>query len=363
MSERKLATIRKIAEIKPIEGADRIVAYRVDGWWVVDSVGKFNQDELVVYMEPDSWVPTAIAPFLTKPGHFPKTFEGVEGERLKTIRLKGQLSQGLLLKTDSFSGNRAIVSNAEGVGMCFEVDDPDCILTEHLGILKYEKPLPAQLAGMARGNFPSFIPKTDQERIQNCTRSFEKWKTEEILWEISEKLDGSSMTVYCKIDIEDGLVLTTSSGVCSRNLDLKFDENNSFWQAEQKYDLIKKIMSTGRNLAIQGELIGEGIQGNNYKLTGREFYCFDIYDIDKREYLLPMERIVLCKQLGIQHVPIVDLNSKIAPDETIADLLKLAEGKSEVGAKPEREGWVFKSMTEHDVSFKAISNRWLEKYE
>jgi RNA ligase (TIGR02306 family) len=363
MSERKLATIRKIAEIKAIPEANKICAYRVDGWWVVDSVGKFNQGELVVYMEPDSWVPTAIAPFLTKPGHFPKTFEGVEGERLKTIRLKGQLSQGLLLKVDSFSGNRAIVSNGEGIGMCFEIDDPNCILTEHLGILKYEKPLPAQLAGMAKGNFPSFIPKTDQERIQNCTRSFEKWKAEEPLWEVTEKLDGSSMTVYCKIDIEDGTVLTTSSGVCSRNLDLKFDENNSFWQAEQKYDLIKKIMSTGRNLAIQGELIGEGIQGNSYKLTGREFYCFDIYDIDKREYLLPMERIVLCKQLNIQHVPVLFMYILGMSDDTIASILEGAEGKSEIGAKPEREGLVFKSTKTHDVSFKAISNRWLLKNE
>ncbi len=355
MSERKLATIRKIAEIKAIPGADKICAYRVDGWWVVDSVGKFNQDELVVYMEPDSWVPTSVAPFLTKPGHFPKTFEGVEGERLKTIRLKGQLSQGLLRPVQILSEQ---TRSGDWINFYNEGDD----VTEVLGILKYEKPLPAQLAGMAKGNFPLFIPKTDQERIQNCTRAFEKWKIDGVEFEISEKLDGSSMTVYVnhnELD-EEG---APKHGVCSRNLDLKFDENNSFWQAEQKYELISKIKDTGRNLAIQGELIGEGIQGNSYKLTGREFYCFDIVDIDKREYLLPMDRISLCEQLGIQHVPIVDLNSKIAPDETIADLLKLAEGKSEIGAKPEREGWVFKSMIEHDVSFKAVSNRWLEKYE
>ncbi len=351
MSERKLATIRKIAEIKPIEGADRIVAYRVDGWWVVDSIGKYNVDDLVTYLEVDSFVPTTIAPFLTKPGHFPKTFEGIEGERLKTIRLKGQLSQGLLLPISEDTRKGAGILLDEGLDV-----------TDHLGILKYEKPLPAQLAGMAKGNFPSFIPKTDQERIQNCTRAFEKWKTDSTEWEISEKCDGSSMTVYInhnELD-EEG---APKHGVCSRNLDLKFDENNSFWQAEQKYNLINKIKDTGRSLAIQGELVGEGIQGNSYKLTGREFYCFDIYDIDKREYLLPMERIGLCEQLKIQHVPIVDLNAKIALHETVADLLKEAEGKSDIGAKPEREGWVFKSMTEPDVSFKVVSNRWLMKYE
>lgn len=350
MSERKLATIRKIAEIKSIEGADRIVAYRVDGWWVVDSVGKYNVDDLVVYLEVDSFVPTSIAPFLTKPGQFPKTFEGIEGERLKTIRLKGQLSQGLLLPISEDTRKGAGILLEEGLDV-----------TDHLGILKYEKPLPAQLAGMTKGNFPSFIPKTDQERIQNCTRAFEKWKTEGTQWEISEKCDGSSMTVYINHnEVDEG---APKHGVCSRNLDLKFDENNSFWQAEQKYDLINKIKDTGRSLAIQGELIGEGIQGNSYKLTGREFYCFDIYDIDKREYLLPMERISLCEQLKIQHVPIVDISSEIKPDETISDLLKQVEGKSEIGIKPEREGWVFKSMTEPDVSFKAISNKWLLKNE
>lgn len=353
MSERKLATIRKIAEIKPIEGADRIVAYRVDGWWVVDSVGKYNVGDLVTYLEVDSFVPTSIAPFLTKPGHFPKNFEGVEGERLKTIRLKGQLSQGLLLPIDIVSATAETPKELINEG-----DD----VTELLGILKYEKPLPAQLAGMAKGNFPSFIPKTDQERIQNCTRSFEKWKTEEPLWEVTEKLDGSSMTVYVNHNEfdEDG---APKHGVCSRNLDLKFDENNSFWQAEQKYELISKIKDTGRSLAIQGELIGEGIQGNSYKLTGRKFYCFDIYDIDKREYLLPMERIVLCKQLGIQHVPVLFMYVLGMSDDTIASILEGAEGKSEVGAKPEREGLVFKSTKTHDVSFKAVSNRWLEKYE
>ncbi len=235
MSERKLATIRKIAEIKPIEGADRIVAYRVDGWWVVDSVGKYNVDDLVIYLEVDSWVPTTIAPFLTKPGHFPKTFEGVEGERLKTIRLKGQLSQGLLLPLSviDFSG---FVEQFDQLPT--EGDD----VTEVLGILKYEKPLPAQLAGMARGNFPSFIPKTDQERIQNCTRSFEKWKTDSVKFEVSEKLDGSSMTVYATYYEAHGFPDEAwETGVCSRNLNLRYDPNNSFWEAEIKYDLVKRF--------------------------------------------------------------------------------------------------------------------------
>jgi RNA ligase (TIGR02306 family) len=359
MSERKLATIRRIAEVKEIPGADAIEAVRVDGWWVVAKKGEYKVDDLAVYCEIDSFIPTEVAPFLTKDGHEPKEFGGVKGERLRTVRLRKQLSQGLLLKPDCFFDNRAVVTNGQGIGMGFEIDDPDCILTKHLGILKYEKPLPAQLAGMAKGNFPSFIPKTDQERIQNCTRKFEEWK-QGTTWEVTEKLDGSSMTVYSKVDIEDGTVLSAQAGVCSRNLDLKFDENNSFWQAEQKYDLIKKIMSTGRNLAIQGELVGEGIQGNNYKLIGRQFFCFDIWDIDKQEYLLPAERFQLCKDLDIPHVPVIG-SGCITLGTTIESLLKEAEGKSVVGAKPEREGLVWKSVDQPDVSFKVISNKWLEK--
>ena len=95
--ERQLATIRKIEEIKPIEGADAIEAVRVDGWWVVAKKGEYQVGELSVYCETDSWIPTEVAPFLTKPGHEPKEFEGVKGERLRTIKLRGQLSQGLPL--------------------------------------------------------------------------------------------------------------------------------------------------------------------------------------------------------------------------------------------------------------------------
>jgi RNA ligase (TIGR02306 family) len=355
-SERELATIRRIAEVRPIEGADAIEAVRVDGWWVVAKKGEYTVDSLAVYLEIDSWVPTALAPFLTKPGHEPKEFEGVKGERLRTIKLRGQVSQGLLLPIANFS------HEIEINGWCYVFNDvmweEGEDVTAHLGILKYEKPLAACLAGMAKGNFPAFIPKTDQPRIQNCGRQFEDWK-QGTVWEVTEKLDGSSMTVYFRQhECPDGEM----SGVCSRNLDLKFDEANSFWEAAVKYDLINKIMSTGRSLAIQGELIGEGIQGNSYKLIGRQLFCFDIWDIDNQKYLLPAERFQLCKDLDIPHVPVLGLGG-IAEviGTTQAMILKQAEGKSAIGVGPEREGIVWKSTDKHDVSFKAISDKWLLK--
>jgi len=350
MSERQLATIRKIAEVVSIPNADKICAYRTDGWLIVDSVGKYNVGDLVVMCEIDSWVPSTIAPFLTKAGHEPKEFEGVKGERLRTIKLRGFTSQGLLLPLDV-----VVVLTETPKELMNEGDD----VTEALGILKYEKPLPAALAGMAKGNFPSFIPKTDQPRIQNCTRQFEEILKDS--WSITEELDGSSMTVYVnhnELD-EEG---APKHGVCSRNLDLKRDEANSFWEAALKYNLLDKIKDTGRSLAIQGELVGEGIQGNSYKLTGRQFFCFDIWDIDNQKYLLPEERQKLCEELNIQHVPVMTNGFQLLWNDTATqNILFASEGKSEIGCKPEREGLVFKSMDKHDVSFKAISNKWLLK--
>lgn len=339
---RKLASIKQIAEVKSIPDADKICAYRVDGWWVVDTVGKYRVGDLAVYCEVDSWIPNSLAPFLSK-GQEPREYEGVKGERLRTVRLRGQLSQGLLLPYST------LMSTYEG-----EATSTDWFcnqdVTEELGILKYEAPVPAQLAGEVRGNFPGVIPKTDQERIQNLVNDLETWKSDNLLWEVTEKLDGSSMTVY---------VFDEDEGVCSRNLNLKETDTNSLWKLARKYDMIGKIRATGRNLALQGEIIGEGIQGNPYKLKGQDFYLFDIYDIDQGKYLTPHERHDLVETMGIKHVPWISFTQAML-DDTVETLLHEAEGKSKLCATTEREGLVFKC---HDAkhSFKAISNKFLLK--
>ena len=168
---RKLATIRKINDIAAIEGADRIVAYQVDGWWVVDQKDKYNIGDEVVYFEIDSWVPHKLAPFLSK-GAMPKTFNGVEGNRLRTIRLKGQLSQGLIISIQQcleFLGVNEFPAPSEPQPEGEYVD-----LTDVLGVLKWEAPVHASLGGLVRGNFPSWGRKTDQERIQNPEKRFSK---------------------------------------------------------------------------------------------------------------------------------------------------------------------------------------------
>jgi RNA ligase (TIGR02306 family) len=354
MSDRKLATIRKIAEVKSIEGADKICAYRVDGWWVVDSVGKYQVDDLVVYAEPDSWVPTELAPFLSK-GKEPREYEGVKGERLRTVKLRGQISQGLLLPVTQFDETRCMLPQVQvelgdfttGSKMVYIGDD----VTDVLGIIKWERPMNAQLAGMARGNFPALVPKTDQERIQNLTRSFEQYQQD--IWSITEKLDGSSCTFY--LDDEDVF------HVCSRNLDLKEDEANSFWKVARKFN-IEDIMRRNfmKGMAIQGEMIGEGIQGNQYKVQ-LDFYVYDMYNVHTGQYILPMQLKAACEKLGLKHVPILSEIAEIS-SATIQSLLQYAEGKSLLNGS-NREGVVFKSNTVHDRSFKAISNSWLLKNE
>lgn len=334
---RKLATIRRIDELNPIEGADKIEVATVGGWKVVCQKGLYTVGDVAVYCEIDSFIPTTIAPFLTRDGHYPKTYEGVEGERLRTIKLRGQISQGLLLPFDVL--RNAVVS--------LGVDDD---VSELLGIIKWDPPMPAQLTGVAKGNFPSQIPKTDQERCQNLKKEIRNSIGES--FQVTEKLDGSSMTVY----LIDGVF-----GVCSRNLDLKESEGNTFWKVARELDLETKMRNLPDNFAIQGELIGEGIQKNPYNIKGHEFRVYDMYDILVGAYLPPRQVFNTCEKFGLQHCPVIDDNIILFDTDTIEHLLELAEDKSALNSKVEREGLVFKSNI-GGFSFKAISNKFLLKH-
>ena len=341
---RKLASIRKIDELNPIEGADKIEVATVGGWKVVCQKGLYEVGDLAVYFEIDSWIPSTVAPFLTKAGHFPKVFEGVEGERLKTIRLRGQLSQGLLMPLDEACKN--IESEL------FEGLD----VTYPLGILKWEKAIPAQLAGMAKGNFPSLIPKTDQERIQNLKKEIQAAHASNMMFEVTEKLEGSSMTVYRMANRDTGEM---EFGVCSRNLNLKETEGNTFWDVARSEDIEARMMAVDPywDFAIQGELIGPGIQGNIYGLTKPMFYVYDVYDILAGKYLDPNARRALIEHMELCHVPVLATDKDLGTGE-IDYILEWADGPSVLGTNPNREGIVFKQM-DGGMTFKAISNTYL----
>jgi RNA ligase (TIGR02306 family) len=340
---RKLASIRKIDSLDPIEGADKIEVATVGGWKVVAQKGLYNVGDLAVYFEIDSWIPSKIAPFLTKDGHYPKVFEGVQGERLKTIKLRGQLSQGLLMPLEYTEDGGFYVRRFDGdIQNVSEAQD----VTDALGILKWEKPMNAQLAGVCKGNFPSLIPKTDQERVQNLKKEISN--AVGTTFEVTEKLEGSSMTVYRMV--VDGEM---EFGVCSRNLNLKESEGNAFWTQARKDDIEAKMKKVDEfwSFAIQGELIGPGIQDNIYKLSETKFYVFDVYDIQAGEYLPPDARRELIDRMGLNHVPVITTEFRL--EHSVEQLIAMADYTSEL-ANTLREGIVFKE-TRGGFTFKALS--------
>ena len=341
---RKLVTVRKVREIIPIENADNIELAKIDGWQCVVKKGEFKVGDLGVYFEIDSFLPIEEKyEFLRKPC-YKKMADSSEGYRLKTIKLRGTLSQGLLLPLNIFDLDFEIVEGMD--------------LTEKLNVRLYEPPIPAQLQGKIKGMFPSFIRKTDQERIQNLSDYFEKYK--DVKFECSEKLDGSSMTVYYK---------DRNFGIGSRNLELLEEENNTLWKIVRILDLERLMKEYSKNIALQGEIVGEGIQGNPYKLIGQKFYLFDIFDIDTGRHLTPEKRMEIYEwfkhRSNIEHVPIIAIRT-IFQDFQTMDLLLGFVGSdvSRLNSKTLREGLVFKSCDYVDndiVSFKVVNSEYLLK--
>lgn len=347
---RKLATIQKIADIQPIEGADAIEKVKVNEWWCVSKKGEFKIDDLCVYFEIDSLLPASneVFSFLGK-GTKTKsmTIDGIvhTGYRLKTIRLRGQISQGLALHVDVFRHQGYFKSVTK------EINDD---VSEELGVVKYEAPIPAQLAGKIKGQFPGFLCKTDEERIQNLPEVIEKHRGLGTKFYISEKLDGSSATFYKK----DGVF-----GVCSRNLDLLETEGNTLWAMARKYDLENKM---DNNTALQGEIVGEGIQKNPLKIQGHDLFVFNLYNIATGGFVNFGDFKRMCEFLGVKTVPIVSQDSAI--EGTVEEMLLNADGPSLLNENSTREGLVYRPLMElreqiggqdSRFSFKVISNKYL----
>lgn len=346
MSERKMATIRRIDAINPIENADAIEVATVGGWKVVCQKGLYKAGDLVVYCEIDSWIPTEVAPFLSK-GQEPHEYNGVKGERLRTVRLRGVTSQGLLLPVEVILEYQKHIPIHSPFIENFDV-------SEILGIQKYEPPIPACLAGEVKGAFPSWGRKTDQERCQNLESEIQEAYDNDVKFEVTIKLDGSSCSCGTSVDGE--------YVVCSRNLSLHTDqEGNTFVDVCNKKEMDHKT-ANHKGLLFSGELIGPGIQKNREGLKEHDVFVFDIYDSVNGKYLSSNERINLCKQLTLSHVPVLynGVTLRELNLHNVSDILKFAEGSSLHNKN--REGLVFKSI-DGSFSFKSISNKFLVKNE
>jgi RNA ligase (TIGR02306 family) len=342
---RKLASIQLIEALRPIEGADAIEVAEVLGWDVVVKKGEFRPGDLCVYFEIDSFLPVREEfEFLRSSSHRSHPELG-EGFRLRTVKLRGQISQGLALPTTVFE--RDGLAGYKDVGKD---------VTEDLCVRKYEVPITGKaLAGNAKGNFPDFIRKTDQERIQNLRGKIASFAAE--TFEVTLKLDGSSMTVYHK----DGEV-----GVCSRNIDLKDEDGSKFWEVAKRSGLVGALKSLNWDIAVQGELMGPGVQGNRENFPTHRMFVFDIWNIDLQRYLTPEERYKALETLEgagavLESVPIEGIVA-FPPEECawgVPDFLQIAERPSL--NHPIAEGVVFKSHRPNGPTFKAISNRFLLK--
>jgi RNA ligase (TIGR02306 family) len=329
---RKLASIQKIKQLSPIPEAEAIEKALVLGWELVVKKGEFQVGDWCVYCEIDSLLPDKPEFEFLKP----------RGMRIRTIRLRGQVSQGICFPLSILPSHTPI---EEGLDV-----------TDLLGFTKYEPPIPASLAGQVKGAFPGFIPKTDETRVQVLQELLDKYAGETFYW--TEKLDGSSVTYYLR---------NGEFGVCSRNLELLETPENTLWRVARELKIEEKLQSLGGNFALQGELIGEGVQGNKYNLKGQTAYFFNLFDIDKYRFLNFEEFQNQIQQLDLQSVPILKTDFKLIND--IPALVEMSKLKSTLNAKVWQEGIVMRPLLEKQdaefgrVSLKVINPEFLLKYE
>jgi len=337
---RKLASVQSIKHVRPIEGADNIECVGVLGWECVAKRGEFRPGDPCVFFEIDSLLPEEGRYEFLRGSSYRSDLKAF---RLRTVRLRKQTSQGLALPLNLFP---------EASGLPVGSD-----LTEALKVDKYEPPIPAQIAGDARP-FSWPINKTDEIRVQQDDEcGFIDALTGKPYY-ISLKLDGTSCSFI--VDPRDG-----EYHVCGRNYSYKRSPGHSFWAVSDRYGVEDRIRSLGGRIALQGEVVGPGVQSNKMGLGGVDFYAFNVVDIPSRRRLPVDEALDVASRIGIPFVPILERGDSFG--HSAADLLEMAKGKYRdhfPGAKAnqEREGIVVRSVC-GSVSFKAISNDFLLKDE
>jgi len=343
------ATIQRIKSLEPIPNADAIELATLEGmlWTFVVKKGDFQAGDRCVYFQIDSLLPKK------EWSEFMEDF----GYRVKSRRFRGALSQGLALPL-------SIVYQETGVELDPDwLSDPDWLpdflvgrdVTELLSVKHFEKPIPFDRKDQMEEVNPGYFPKTDEDMIQSLP----------VLWEeeikdgqevyITTKYDGTSMTVSLK----DG-----KFSVCGRQWAFIERVGNPYWDLVSSYGLREVLASEGKNLAIQGELCGPGIQKNKMGLEAKDVFVFDIYDIDKDEYFNYYQLTDFCSRHRLKMVPI----EFVGPKDPSWDLLEMAKGNYKSGRR--KEGIVvrpteyqFSRTIGRRLSFKVLNNKFLLKDE
>lgn len=371
---RKLVTIRKVKALEPIPNADRIEKAIIDGWKCVVGKGQYQVGDYGVYFEIDSFLPASDERFAFLAKNGTKTIGDFEGIRIRTQTFRGELSQGLLLPVNQFpeverhlGSLQMTLADATGNGVTGAVVD----LTNVIGVIKYERPEP-QMPDAA-GDFPYFIKVTDEERIQNLydTISVEK---RDVLYYPTLKLDGTSCTIATVTEKyqgfyngkEDAVRSFEFNGetihimVCSRNLQIKTGCESHYRAALERMGMFEKIEALHRYfqrpIAVQGEVIGYGIQGNPERLPNQEFHAFNMFDIDDNEYMpYSVVKDVFTEFEVVQVPQVAEPFKPFQRFDSIEELLAFSDGPSLKALV--REGIVYKS--DYHGSFKVINDRWL----
>lgn len=349
MSDRNLVTKRLISAIDPIVGAENIVRATIDGWYVVVRKDEFNVGDTCIYFEVDSFIPATDVrfSFLEKTK---RVWRGKEGYRLKTIKLRGQISQGLAIPFTKLTPDELALFEA---GLAS--------LDQILSVDKWEEEEGAVLGGNALSTFPPFLRKTDQERIQNV---FGRLVAESVSYEVTTKMDGSSFTAYRHGD---------HLGACSRNqeIDLRDPANsgNVFFRAATSSGILDFLWDSEEDLCVQAELCGPGIQKNRAGLDKLRLFIFDISKVPFDGYLGYEDRQAKVNKIleynrgaavPIFQAEVVDPAFVIHADTTAQDILAYAAtAKNPNGSVA--EGYVFKAV-DGSHSFKAINNEYLLKH-
>lgn len=324
---RKLASIQRITDIKPNPNADSIETLTVLGWNVTEKKNKFAVGDLCIYFEIDSILP-----------QLPE-FSFMEKHQyiLRTIRLRGQLSQGLC-------GGLDILPDGLNIQEGMDV-------TELLGIKKFERKIPVDMEGISRGYFPTIVGKTDETRVQSCPQLLNEFAGKRVAF--TQKIEGTSASyVNDQGDIH----------ICSHTHSMIESEASIYWKMEKKYN-ISKILKQEGHFAIQGEITGPDIDGNQMGLLELDFFVFKVFNNDTQSYLSIDEMVAFCERNRLKHVPILAYN--IAFDFTIEELLELAKGNYQPSGK-KQEGIVIVPMQPcyseelcGNLSMKVINNEYL----
>lgn len=346
--QRKLVTLQQIKAVSPIPDADAIetVSFEHIGWQCVAKKGEFKPGDKCVYFEIDSFLPVEEKYEFLRASSFRTMYTGQDGFKLRSLTMRGQLSQGLALHLSLFPG--------------FEEKEIGEDLTEATGVIKWEQDPGAY---EILGDFPGIVEKSDQIRIQVLLDYFERYR--DVEFEESMKLDGESATLFNY----EGYV-----GVCGRNNEFKQIKTVPSWNIIEQSGLNIAMSELGRNKALQFELMGPGVQGNREKLSERDLFMFNIWDVKKGRFVAPVERMELFARLAervreisgrdLRHTPVLSEKVRIFEEcPSLEELLDRANGTSLFHKR--REGNVYKSLeyldNERIVQFKVISNDYLLK--